>query len=320
MAVVSQVQLFKNCLMMTIEMKLNLTGIIREARRIIKDSLAKVVLACCVLTNAARPLAEKNDNFVTAESDDENLYIDEMIGYQEQQTEETTEGRINLLRAANVQCKQAKKDTDILIITTALDAASQFSTVTVVGEDINLLVILTGLSNNASNVYLLKPGKGKTPQQMHSPRTAINKTHPQTTVRVFKDENAEPDAVAEAGLRYFEVLYGQAEEKYTSRNNLRYQKYIKAAFKTSSNLTLLSCVFSSATMVTIPKNPESCKWKKTRNGLKPVMTTLPPAPQTVDKLNEDATENPESSDVDKTDVNQVPVLDPTPVLQEPPEN
>ncbi|KAF2901488.1 hypothetical protein ILUMI_04694 [Ignelater luminosus] len=87
-------------------------------------------------------------------------------------------------------------------------------------------------------------GKGKTPQQMYSPETAIDKTVAQnilflhafsgcdttsalyghdklkliktlqqhaslkTTVRVFKDENAEPDVIAEAGLRFFEELYG----------------------------------------------------------------------------------------------------------------
>ncbi|KAF2902972.1 hypothetical protein ILUMI_03220 [Ignelater luminosus] len=71
------------------------------------------------------------------------------------------------LRAANMQGKPAKENANILIITTALDAASQ---------DIDLLVILTGFSNNASNVYLLKSGKEKTPQQMYSPKTAINKT------------------------------------------------------------------------------------------------------------------------------------------------
>ncbi|KAF2885368.1 hypothetical protein ILUMI_20837 [Ignelater luminosus] len=93
-----------------------------------------------------------------------------------------------------------------------IDAASQSSTVTVVGEDIALLVILTGLSNNASNVYLLKSDKGKTPQQMYLPETAIDRTHPsfKTTVRVFKNENAEPDPIAETGLRFLEVWYGQA--------------------------------------------------------------------------------------------------------------
>lgn len=46
---------------------------------------------------------------------------------------------------AKIHPKQAVEDADILIITTALEMAPSNEHVTVVGEDIDLLVILIGL-------------------------------------------------------------------------------------------------------------------------------------------------------------------------------
>lgn len=41
--------------------------------------------------------------------------------------------------------------------------------VTIVGEDIDLLIILTALGGSKTNVYFLKPGKGNTESKLYTP-------------------------------------------------------------------------------------------------------------------------------------------------------
>ena len=59
--------------------------------------------------------------------------------------------------------KQADEDADRLIVTSALDIACDFQSVIIVGEDTDLLIILTRTAKEThQNVYFLKPSKGKT--------------------------------------------------------------------------------------------------------------------------------------------------------------
>ncbi|CAH1102838.1 unnamed protein product [Psylliodes chrysocephalus] len=50
--------------------------------------------------------------------------------------------------------------------------APTHQTVAIVGEDVDVLVIMMGL-NTSPNVYLLKPGKGKAPQLLYQPQSAM---------------------------------------------------------------------------------------------------------------------------------------------------
>lgn len=70
--------------------------------------------------------------------------------------------------AANFIVKQAVEDADTLIINTAIDMSSAFDSVIVIGEDVDLLVLLTALASTHLNLYFLKPGKGKIMQQLYS--------------------------------------------------------------------------------------------------------------------------------------------------------
>ncbi|KAG5873472.1 hypothetical protein JTB14_029560 [Gonioctena quinquepunctata] len=68
---------------------------------------------------------------------------------------------------------QATEDADTVIVNEALSLAEGTETVVVVvGEDIDLLVILTGLCQR-ENVFFLKPGKGNVPPTTYSPVPAL---------------------------------------------------------------------------------------------------------------------------------------------------
>lgn len=55
--------------------------------------------------------------------------------------------------------RQSVEDADTLIVSTAIDLAGYFATV-IIGEDTDLLTILTAKAPNSSNIYVVKPGKG----------------------------------------------------------------------------------------------------------------------------------------------------------------
>ncbi|XP_054259475.1 uncharacterized protein K02A2.6-like [Macrosteles quadrilineatus] len=68
---------------------------------------------------------------------------------------------------------QAEEDADRLIITTAINLSAQSSSVTVVGEDIDILVLLVGLASPA-NVFLFKPGRGKAKPLWYHPQSLVS--------------------------------------------------------------------------------------------------------------------------------------------------
>lgn len=175
---------------------------------------------------------------------------------------------------AKIDSQQAVEDADILIITTALMLAPSNEYVTVVGEDIDLLVILIGLcSPDIKNVFFLKPGKGKVSQTLYNPHLAADKTlsdhilflHAmsgcdttsalfnqgklkflkvlqknndlQPVIDAFKDPHAHQDEIAEAGNVFLMALYGKGHE--TSLNDLRYRQYVSSSYKSKTNIASL---------------------------------------------------------------------------------
>ena len=69
---------------------------------------------------------------------------------------------------------KAREDADVLIVNTAMNLAEDHSLVVIVGEDIDLLVIMVGRCRGIyDNVYFLKPGKGKTSSSMFSPNCQL---------------------------------------------------------------------------------------------------------------------------------------------------
>ncbi|GBM87699.1 hypothetical protein AVEN_223660-1 [Araneus ventricosus] len=72
------------------------------------------------------------------------------------------------LQKANVTVKQAVEDADVLIVETAVSVKSQYDNISVVGEGIDLLVLLTGLAPMKENLYSRKCGKWTTPDVLYS--------------------------------------------------------------------------------------------------------------------------------------------------------
>uniref|UniRef100_A0A1B6EQB8 Uncharacterized protein n=1 Tax=Cuerna arida TaxID=1464854 RepID=A0A1B6EQB8_9HEMI len=75
-------------------------------------------------------------------------------------------------KSAHVSFKQAEEDEDTMIVETAVDLTSQHDSVVVVGEDIDLLVLMIA-SSCSSKLHFVKPGKGKASHQIYTCSTAL---------------------------------------------------------------------------------------------------------------------------------------------------
>ncbi|KAG5890938.1 hypothetical protein JTB14_019876 [Gonioctena quinquepunctata] len=168
-----------------------------------------------------------------------------------------------------IQVIQSEEDADRLIVTTALAKASDYDLVIIAGEDIDLLVIFTGLVEPSKNVYFQKCRRGKTADVFYSAVSTSSENHhlisffhafsgcdttsaffgygkaklltalkrnPQLKEQAaaFLNPTSTPVEIAAAG----EQVIVTKPELDTS-NSLRYQLFAKAAAKTNFNLARL---------------------------------------------------------------------------------
>ncbi|CAG9766606.1 unnamed protein product [Ceutorhynchus assimilis] len=141
-----------------------------------------------------------------------------------------------VVRTVLPTCVTAFKHT-LILRTESLASTNQ--TVAIVGEDIDLLIIMMGLSTSP-NVYLLKPGKEKTPQLLYQPQSAVKQnlakhmmflhamsgcdstSSLEETVGKFLDLSVQQVDIAAAGEKFVVALY-EADHLTTSLNVLRYK-------------------------------------------------------------------------------------------------
>ncbi|GBM56650.1 hypothetical protein AVEN_168886-1 [Araneus ventricosus] len=183
---------------------------------------------------------------------------------------------MNKFYSVNIICKKANEDAECLIVNSALVLAPSHPSVIVVGGDINLFFILTGICIFDS-VYFLKPGKGKIAQNIFSPHTALEKTiacnilfihsvigydtasalfnygkmkfarilknNPDLlkVIGIFKNPDVNTEAVVIAGNSFLVALYGYSTSTSNTSysNNVRYKCYTKSSFHKSKNMTSL---------------------------------------------------------------------------------
>ncbi|GBM74189.1 hypothetical protein AVEN_104812-1 [Araneus ventricosus] len=81
---------------------------------------------------------------------------------------------MNKFSSLNMKCKKVDEDVDYLIVNSALDLAPTHPSVVVIGEDIDLFVILICIFT-FDNVYFRKPGKEKMAEKIFYPHTALEK-------------------------------------------------------------------------------------------------------------------------------------------------
>ena len=71
----------------------------------------------------------------------------------------------------NIAVKQAQNDADVLIIETAIEQFNATNTIVVVGEDVDLLILLTARTPIDKIIYFLKPGRAQQRTEMYSSKS-----------------------------------------------------------------------------------------------------------------------------------------------------
>ena len=79
---------------------------------------------------------------------------------------------IEKLQAVNITTKQARDDADVLIVETAIDESKRQKTAVIIGEDIDLLVILIGRTiSHQHEIFFKKVGKGNVKTEIYSSKS-----------------------------------------------------------------------------------------------------------------------------------------------------
>lgn len=61
---------------------------------------------------------------------------------------------------ASIEVKQAYEDADVMIVNTAISKASEFDSIIITAEDVDILILLKALGSSTKNMYLQKSGRG----------------------------------------------------------------------------------------------------------------------------------------------------------------
>lgn len=175
----------------------------------------------------------------------------------------------NYLTALGISVIQSYDDADTDIVREALQRCRGGRTVTIVGDDTDLLVILAATATTSDNIFILKPGVGTKPSKVINCQTMLQHlggvrylvpfVHAMTgcdttsalyrkgkrqamqlimkspdvhdDAETFSQPESSKEAIAIAGERFLLRLYGAVNE--SSLNDLRYSLYCKATAKLS---------------------------------------------------------------------------------------
>lgn len=178
------------------------------------------------------------------------------------------------LKSAGFSTVEAAEDADYLIVEEAVKNLKKFEKIVVVGNDIDLLVILTALPDQYNHkIFFLKPTQGKVEEKLYSLRsfvpteltkyvsflhaisgcdttsslftkgkkTVVNimKKHPnlKKQMSVFLNEKSTPQKIEKATEKFLVLLYGGKETD--SLADCRYKNFVKGCTKTSFHLSAL---------------------------------------------------------------------------------
>ncbi|KAF2901101.1 hypothetical protein ILUMI_05085 [Ignelater luminosus] len=108
--------------------------------------------------------------------------------------------------AHNFEVIQAVENADSTIISNAFQLGQQSRTaVVLVGEDVDLLMLLTAAAPISSKTYLLKPEKGKQADMFYNPLSF--KYSDKEAVTIFSKPDVAQDEVGRAGQQFIATLY-----------------------------------------------------------------------------------------------------------------
>ncbi|GBO11838.1 hypothetical protein AVEN_34189-1 [Araneus ventricosus] len=172
--------------------------------------------------------------------------------------------------------QQAVEDADLTIMNTAISVAPQYDYVRVVGENIDLLVLLTALASTHS--------KNKFISLFLKHEELLNRA------ATFLNPQATTEQVTEAGENVLVALYG-GDPATQNLDELRYHSFVKAAAKTKFNLARLPPTTDASqlhamrsyhqvqTWLGNEKDPLKWGWMHTPSGLFPKKSEKDPAPE-----------------------------------------
>ncbi|CAK1580968.1 unnamed protein product [Parnassius mnemosyne] len=179
------------------------------------------------------------------------------------------------MTAAGIETTVATGDADGTIVSCGLDKAAVHPTVVIVGEDVDLIVLLMGLAPPNINVFFMKPGRGKVETKLFSVRQlqqlefaksilllhsfsgcdTTSAIHGKSKVGIAKLFTAKPDltqnisdifsglstspeSIEQAGEKLFLAIY-QAPVQEQNLNKYRYSAFLRASMKPKSDLATL---------------------------------------------------------------------------------
>lgn len=170
--------------------------------------------------------------------------------------------------------KQAYEDADRDIIATAVEVSPRFESVVIVGEDTDLLVLMTHMAKNHQNVYFRKAGKGSTAAKLYSINSFKHKVllehilfihafsgcdtvsaifgmgknriinvlkqnrQLREGLKFFKNPNPSKNQIATSGENVIIALYG-GKESDDSIDTVRYRLFAQSGIKTKTDFSRL---------------------------------------------------------------------------------
>ncbi|GBO35601.1 hypothetical protein AVEN_9321-1 [Araneus ventricosus] len=137
---------------------------------------------------------------------------------------------------ANICVQQAVLDADLTIVNTAISDAPQYDYVHVIGENIDLLLLLTAIGIDThgcdTTSALFGQDRNKLINLFLKHEELLN------TAAIFINPQATIEQVTEAGENVLVTLYG-GDPATQNLDELRYHSFVKAAAKTKFNLARL---------------------------------------------------------------------------------
>ncbi|KAE9528592.1 hypothetical protein AGLY_012167 [Aphis glycines] len=198
-------------------------------------------------------------------------------------------------RLNNFIVKQATDNADVLIIKTAINEAMNNIT-TVVGDDVDLFVILTAHSLATQEIFFLKPNKKNVEKKLYSSRSfdqhlirdqilflhafsvcdttsalshkgkssalklMTKREYLRLATQIFNSQNVLREKLIENGIKFMLGIYGAPIDE-TSLNEYRYSSFIKSVSKDEPvKLNLLPPTTDVAEMHLLCVNYQVLKW------------------------------------------------------------
>lgn len=231
-------------------------------------------------SNATTKTAEHRRRYRTKKSVDVKLNEDTVITIEQGHFLSNDHNKSQLiailsakLQTSGIEIRQAPDDADTLIISTAIEISKTSSNVVVVGEDVDLLILLMATTPENQEIIFFKPGRRKTEASTYSSKelqqlglrhilflhafTGCDTTsaafrkgkvrfvklyqksaHIQNYAEVFTNPTSSQSDIEEAGSMCFLKWYG-APANETSLNSFRYHSFVKSVTNMKPDISAL---------------------------------------------------------------------------------